>query len=1034
MVVSRTRWETVAVNTFPPPMGARQGAQFESESTESGQESDLQTPQNCRPPNELHHAGDDVDDALASAFVPLDGLEAKFVKCEAFATYGYMSHAVAISLKLNQCLIDSLNEKSQEISKQIQRDWIPFPASCATPADSIASYASEMHAKCHNFLSVLEKILYMTHVLRAGGCHNELFKFIIDTLKQIKLYYYEDELVTLLQHQQFAVGPKELCQLRPLANHLIANGDGRLGDVPSVALAQYVSDALHLNYIQEDDEEANSTKTKKEVDEDLALQVSLTVLGATPTFTEICYPMHFEAVRRRKGDLAVMLFSKFKDSHEKLGLILDKLLDPSLHRMYSWHQSNAAYFLERDTNYCKFGQRGQRPKYPYQQSRCDESKDQVAMEQQMESLSFERPAPVAPRPIFRRAERMSDEGRESLRSTSSSESSAEAYRLPMPSTSQEGRRVVKMPLPEIMPVFSFNSLPFTGLTQTNSRTAQNQATNLSNEMPERRAYGGKRQKRRHYHALNANLSSTEANVHHMTELAKRVLSEAGGNQRGEAERMLLYWPSLGETAHKKLQLCAMIIGIYALGLHNRISPSWNTRTYSTSVSWIVGQAHEIGPMALEMIRETWTSHFTPTEVSVMADKASLSRDQAMVEQGARLALSVLPFAHSLAPQETLRALEQCRDHGSTPTEQALAAVETAADNNRNGVCAEVLFRVGRSWAEMSNEPEPPKIVQQPMPYQPYHQCHYYGQYENQQAVPVYYSSQNSAAQPPQQSLQPPANGPLMYLPVPQDMPNRLHQSHSAPQLGTPMSNLPQTAETPLNPKLLSAHRCGIRALESMQNTPDDRLQNVKFGSTPPFNEEISWLYQISRQLGLSHTLNFFNTVARTILSPFILHRFAIETLQMFPQRPICAPPNMHMQQPAVAQTFLHHVQQQINHQHHPRPSAASNGATKQVQSVCGVLRNLFIQNGFHQITGDLFERASEEYFYAVVHKMSHPRFSNGDMEEMCNLIQSAHEVFKWIPGPVGRHIFDDFIRVLKKQKSFKKEVAVKLNGFLGQLC
>ena len=77
-------------------------------------------------------------------------------------------------------------------------------------------------------------------------------------------------------------------------------------------------------------------------------------------------------------------------------------------------------------------------------------------------------------------------------------------------------------------------------------------------------------------------------------------------------------------------MCAFQIGLYALGLHNRVSPNWLSRTYSSHVSWISGQAMEIGVSAISFLIGTWEGHLTPPEAASMADKASKTRDNAMV--------------------------------------------------------------------------------------------------------------------------------------------------------------------------------------------------------------------------------------------------------------------------------------------------------------------------------------------------------------------------------------------------------------------
>ena len=88
--------------------------------------------------------------------------------------------------------------------------------------------------------------------------------------------------------------------------------------------------------------------------------------------------------------------------------------------------------------------------------------------------------------------------------------------------------------------------------------------------------------------------------------------------------------SAKQSNYRALHMCAFQIGLYALGLHNRVSPNWLSRTYSSHVSWITGQAMEIGASAISFLMGTWEGHLTPPEAASMADKASKSRDNAMV--------------------------------------------------------------------------------------------------------------------------------------------------------------------------------------------------------------------------------------------------------------------------------------------------------------------------------------------------------------------------------------------------------------------
>ncbi|KAJ8869333.1 hypothetical protein PR048_030908 [Dryococelus australis] len=83
---------------------------------------------------------------------------------------------------------------------------------------------------------------------------------------------------------------------------------------------------------------------------------------------------------------------------------------------------------------------------------------------------------------------------------------------------------------------------------------------------------------------------SEASAHFMFELAKTVLTKAGGN----SSTSLFTQASTSQNhhgPHRALHICAFQIGLYALGLHNCVSPNWLSRTYSSHVSWITGDSH-----------------------------------------------------------------------------------------------------------------------------------------------------------------------------------------------------------------------------------------------------------------------------------------------------------------------------------------------------------------------------------------------------------------------------------------------------------
>lgn len=213
---------------------------------------------------------------------------------------------------------------------------------------------------------------------------------------------------------------------------------------------------------------------------------------------------------------------------------------------------------------------------------------------------------------------------------------------------------------------------------------------------------------------------SEASAHFMCELAKTVLSKAGGT----SSTSLFTQPSTSQNhhgPHRALHMCAFQLGLYALGLHNCVSPNWLSRTYSSHVSWITGQAMEIGAPAIWFLIDSWDGHLTPPEAVSIADKSSRGSDPNMVRAAAELALSCLPHAHALNPNEIQRAISQvctmviryamykqiviksliflqCKEQSEAMLEKACITVENTAKGG--GVYPEVLFQVAKYWYEL----------------------------------------------------------------------------------------------------------------------------------------------------------------------------------------------------------------------------------------------------------------------------------------------------------------------------------------------
>ncbi|XGW26677.1 hypothetical protein V3C99_007353 [Haemonchus contortus] len=963
----------------------RQDSLREEDSSESGQESDVQLPSSAgllgdAQAGALSAAHEEVDAVLAAAYLPMEPIEVRFARCEALAAHGYIPQASTLALQLSDYLIEHLQDLSDAEETQSYNANIPS-SSRDGAVDSVESYFN----RSQRFVDAVEKALYLAHILSADTAnHPGMFTFLLNVLQcpkypmatkylQVKLYYLEGEIVSLLQTVN--IGARELDQLRDAATYMATAVTSQI--VPPIALAHFILDRLSYAYnVCELDQNGqpssrmlpNRLGARRPQDDDLALKAALDAVGARPLFSDDDYPLLSEAVRRQKGELAIALLTRHRDSTEKLGLILDRLLDPSIHKMYSWHQSNAAYFLDRDPVYLKLGQRGQRPTFPIPSHSPPVLRSVSLQSADSKSSTFDEEVEYISEQMHSLAtssRRSSDEGNESIRSTPTSASvvteTSEPPSSSKPTGSKAKQRVVPAPC------------------------------------------------------------TTEAHAHYMHELAKRVLTEAGGSQSS------VVFAPIGQSplaSNRKLHMCAFLIGMYAIGLHNQVCTSWRSRTYSTHVSWINLQASELGLMAIEVVRETWPTHLTPSEAAGLADKAGQSRDPAVVEEAARLALSVLPYAYTLSAAETQRALLQCREQGAALLESACRAIEEAA--NQEIVFADVLFRVARYWHDLHYELDHPTVHQQQHQNQPGSQAvqfnsnNQHQQYFNipsthAQQHQYYYQhihpSQSIAfmqAHPPPVPVSQAGNGNNLSVSVANEM-GRLHQSQSAPQLSGSRLGAQMTSET--RPRLVNAHRVGIRALATIAASANDETrQYSKYSQTPPFAEDIRWLFTISVQLGTPYFVSFLDAVAKAVSSPFLLFQFAMEAntrLPPYPQQYSMPPINRSMPP--------------------PQPSHSS----KAFAHVAGRARAVMLQTYAHPSTAELYERCIEQFYAAAGVKLSHNRFNSSDMEDAHQLLVAAIAAFMRIPhAPTAHTLLEDFYRHVKKQKAWKKDVQHRLGSLL----
>lgn len=192
---------------------------------------------------------------------------------------------------------------------------------------------------------------------------------------------------------------------------------------------------------------------------------------------------------------------------------------------------------------------------------------------------------------------------------------------------------------------------------------------------------------------------SEALCHFMFELAKTLVQRAGG----ATSTSLFVGPTHNyPPPHRNLHLCGITIALYALGVNNHVQTNWMIRTYSSQVSWITSTATDIGLQAIQILIECWEGQLTPPECAAIADRASRSRDNAVVRTAAELALSTLKYAHALNAAEIRQALAQCKEQSTEMLERALTTIENATRDG-NLVFIDILFEVAKRWYEMYYE-------------------------------------------------------------------------------------------------------------------------------------------------------------------------------------------------------------------------------------------------------------------------------------------------------------------------------------------
>uniref|UniRef100_A0A8D0A9Z6 Zinc finger, SWIM-type containing 8 n=1 Tax=Sander lucioperca TaxID=283035 RepID=A0A8D0A9Z6_SANLU len=634
-------------------------------------------------------------------------MEVLFACAEALHAHGYSNEACRLAVELARDLLanppDLKVEQPQTKGKKSK-----------VSTSRQTQVATNMLSKAAFLLTVLSERVELHNLAFCTGMFSlELQRPPASTKAlEVKLAYQESEVVSLLK--KIPLGLVEMSAIRERAEQL---RDGNFCDyrpVLPLMLASFIFDVLCTPVVSPTGSRPPSRNRNNEMpgDEELGFEAAVAALGMKTTVSEAEHPLLCEGTRRVKGDLALALMITYKDDQSKLKKILDKLLDreSQTHKpqtLSSFYSSKPAAGSQRSpSKHTAASHSGAStatggPVKPGNTVKklCTCSFLAVSdgppssSDQQNETAPFKPEATVPSRLALgarcgysQRCWGSPVRQKKKHTGMASIDSSAPE------TTSDSSPTLSRRPLRGGWAATSWGR----GQDSDSISSSSSDSLGSSSSSGSRRAGGGARAKRRRpeCHAPHVPNQPSEAAAHFYFELAKTVLIKAGGN----SSTSIFTQPSASgghQGPHRNLHLCAFEIGLYALGLHNFVSPNWLSRTYSSHVSWITGQAMEIGSAALNILVECWDGHLTPPEVASLADRASRARDPNMVRAAAELALSCLPHAHALNPNEIQRALVQCKEQDNAMLEKACMAVEEAAKGG--GVYPEVLFEVAHQW-------------------------------------------------------------------------------------------------------------------------------------------------------------------------------------------------------------------------------------------------------------------------------------------------------------------------------------------------
>ncbi|KAG8193595.1 hypothetical protein JTE90_000229 [Oedothorax gibbosus] len=669
-----------------------------------------------------------------------DSLEVLFARAEALHAHGHSHEACMLAIRLAEELLASPPNLTVEVP----------PATCR--GKKVRRFNPASHHVSLLASATLAKVAFLCSVLGENQEHHHLaFRVGLFGLEmtrppastkalEVKLANQEQDLVLLLK--RLPLLDREMSIIRERAEQLrdgklVSRGEALL----PLMLASFIFDALTLSNSQN---RGNPPTFKQPGDEFLGFEAAVAALGLKANVSEAEHPLLCEGTRRQRGDLAITLLVTYKDDTEKLAKIMEKLLDKEVHQMYKAPASSVYYSSASSPQQSNGSPAASSEDKGAQDDGANKDGDDGEQHDDGSNATADarrdgdRPANVnRPRSLqsssqnsgpgssrmrdMRQSHRMHEDNGEHSEGASSPgwEEDYKAWEAKFRCTNfrttkkhSGGMASIDSSAPET--TSSDNSPTVvrrsTWLKQcgpgsdsgSSGESSDSFASSSSEEKPPR-------SKSREGESLPVMIINNRLPT---TYIQKQVALQ---NPILKIKELYFLYDTYG-SAYPSVPTNQRSSAHFSLSLPKLLTKRWIASSAITSFtsqntgtpqallcvhSRLACEAMEIGSMAINFLIETWEGHLTPPEVASLADRASRGRDPRIVRAAAELALSCLPHAHALNPNEIQRALIQCKEQSSEMLERACLAVESAAKGG--GVYPEVLFDVARRWHELYEE-------------------------------------------------------------------------------------------------------------------------------------------------------------------------------------------------------------------------------------------------------------------------------------------------------------------------------------------